>query len=45
MRVLRGIWEETSYQLEKHQVNPDCAAEEKKVIFDRKCYNFNLIYA
>ncbi|MFA5847196.1 MAG: phosphoribosylformylglycinamidine synthase [Thermodesulfovibrionales bacterium] len=44
MRVLRGIWEETSYQLEKHQVNPDCAAEEKKVIFDRKGYNFNLTF-
>ena len=44
MRVLRGIWEETSYQLEKHQVNPDCATEEKKVIFDRKGYNFNLTF-
>ncbi|MDP3111749.1 MAG: phosphoribosylformylglycinamidine synthase [Thermodesulfovibrionales bacterium] len=44
MRVLRSIWEETSYQLEKHQVNPDCAAEEKKVIFDRKGYNFNLTF-
>ena len=44
MKVLRGIWEETSYQLEKHQVNPDCADEEKKVIFDRKGYNFNLTF-
>ena len=24
------------------QMNPDCADEEKKVIFDRKGYNFNL---
>ena len=44
MRILRSIWEETSYQLEKHQVNPDCADEEKKVIFDRKGYNFNLTF-
>ena len=44
MRILRGIWEETSYQLEKLQVNPDCADEEKKVIFDRKGYNFNLSF-
>ena len=44
MRILRGIWEETSYQLEKLQVNPDCADEEKKAIFDRKGYNFNLSF-
>ncbi|MBA3071815.1 MAG: phosphoribosylformylglycinamidine synthase, partial [Nitrospirae bacterium] len=44
MRVLRGIWEETSYQLERLQMNPDCADEEKKVIFDRKGYNFNLSF-
>ena len=35
MRVLRGIWEETSYQLERLQVNPECAVEEKKNIYDR----------
>ncbi|TAL22297.1 MAG: phosphoribosylformylglycinamidine synthase, partial [Nitrospirae bacterium] len=44
MRVLRGIWEETSYQLERLQMNPDCADEEKKVIFDRKGYNFKLTF-
>ncbi|MBI5098082.1 MAG: phosphoribosylformylglycinamidine synthase [Nitrospirae bacterium] len=36
MRVLRDIWEETSYQLERLQANPDCALEEKKNIYDRK---------
>jgi phosphoribosylformylglycinamidine synthase len=36
MPVLRGWWEETSYQLERHQVNPRSADEEKKNIFDRK---------
>jgi len=35
MRILRGIWEETSYQLERLQMNPDCADEEKKNIYDR----------
>jgi phosphoribosylformylglycinamidine synthase len=44
MRILRGIWEETSYQLERLHMNPDCADEEKKVIFDRKGYNFNLSF-
>jgi len=32
MEVLRGWWEETSYQLEKLQMNPDCADEEKRNI-------------
>ena len=36
MRVLRSWWEETSYQLERLQVNPACADEEKKNIYDRK---------
>lgn len=36
MRLLRQWWEETSYQIERLQVNPECADEEKKNIFDRK---------
>jgi len=36
MRILRAIWEETSYQLDRLQANPDCVDEERKVIFDRK---------
>ena len=36
MRVLREWWEETSYQIERLQMNPECADEEKKNIFDRK---------
>lgn len=35
MQVLRQEWEETSYQLERLQMNPDCANEEKENIFDR----------
>ncbi|MBI4691654.1 MAG: phosphoribosylformylglycinamidine synthase [Nitrospirae bacterium] len=42
MRVLRGIWEETGYRLERLQVNPECADEEKKVNYNRKGYNFKL---
>ncbi|MGB9627360.1 MAG: phosphoribosylformylglycinamidine synthase subunit PurQ, partial [Thermodesulfobacteriota bacterium] len=36
MRVLRQWWEETSYQIERLQMNPQCAEEEKRNIFDRK---------
>lgn len=36
MRVLRQWWEETSYQIERLQMNPQCADEEKKNIFHRK---------
>jgi phosphoribosylformylglycinamidine synthase len=36
MCVLRQWWEETSYQIERLQVDPQCADEEKKNIFDRK---------
>ena len=35
MRVLRGWWEETSHQLERLQVNPACADEEREAIYDR----------
>ncbi len=36
MLELRQVWEETSFQLEKLQMNPDCAVEEKQNIYDRK---------
>jgi phosphoribosylformylglycinamidine synthase len=36
MKVLRDIWEETSYHLERLQACPDCVDEEKKVNFYRK---------
>ena len=36
MRILRGWWEETSYQIERLQMNSRCADEERKNIFDRK---------
>ncbi len=35
MVLLRRQWEETSYQLERLQMNPDCADEEKETCFDR----------
>ena len=35
MVILRGWWEETSYQLERLQINPDCADAEKTNIYDR----------
>lgn len=36
MRVLRQWWEETSYQIERLQMNPACADEERQNIFDRR---------
>jgi len=36
MQELRQVWEETSFQLERLQMNPECAAEEKQNIFDRQ---------
>ena len=36
MCVLREWWEETSYQIERLQMNPLCADEERRNIFDRK---------
>ncbi|MCR4323273.1 MAG: phosphoribosylformylglycinamidine synthase [Candidatus Azambacteria bacterium] len=35
MGVLREQWEETSHQIERLQMNPACAEEEKKNIFTR----------
>ncbi|MHB8834460.1 MAG: phosphoribosylformylglycinamidine synthase [Candidatus Methylomirabilia bacterium] len=35
MRDLRALWEETSYRLERLQMNPDCAEAERAAIFDR----------
>ena len=42
MVVLRSWWEETSYQLERLQINPDCAAAEKANIYDRKGPTYHL---
>ncbi len=42
MIVLRGWWEETSYQLERLQINPACAEAEKENIYDRKGPSYHL---
>ncbi len=42
MVLLRQWWEETSYQLERLQVNPDCADEEKTNIRERTGPLYNL---
>jgi phosphoribosylformylglycinamidine synthase len=44
MRVLRDLWEETSYRLDRLQKNPDCIEEEKKSIYDRKGPSFALSF-
>jgi phosphoribosylformylglycinamidine synthase len=44
MHVLRQIWEETSYQIECLQANPDCADEEKTNIFLRTGPSYHLSF-
>jgi len=42
MVLLRQWWEETSYQLERLQVNPACAEAERNNIFDRQGPRYQL---
>jgi phosphoribosylformylglycinamidine synthase len=42
--VLRSWWEETSYQIERLQMNSRCADEERKNIFDRKGPNYRVSF-
>lgn len=44
MRTLRSIWEETSYQLERLQSNPECADEEKENIYDRSGISYEILF-
>ncbi|MGD1076458.1 MAG: phosphoribosylformylglycinamidine synthase, partial [Thermodesulfovibrionales bacterium] len=44
MQHLRALWEETSYQLDKMQTDPDCVEEERKNIYDRKGPSFHLSF-
>lgn len=45
MELLRQWWEETSYQLERLQMNPDCADEEKENIKSRKGPTYYIPFA
>jgi len=44
MPVLRALWEETSYQLERLQSNPECAEEERKNSFRRQAPAYSLSF-
>lgn len=44
MRELRSIWEETSYQIERLQADPDCADEEKRNIYAMKKPPYKLTF-
>ncbi|MFN3395638.1 MAG: phosphoribosylformylglycinamidine synthase [Thermodesulfovibrionales bacterium] len=44
MTYLRSIWEETSYQIERLQVDPDCADEERKNIYAMKRPPYKLTF-
>ena len=45
MPLLRDIWEETSYELEKLQANPACADQERETLKSRTAPPFRLSYA
>ncbi len=45
MAVLRSWWEETSYQLERLQINQACADAEKANSYDRKGPSYHLPFA
>ena len=45
MRVLRAVWEETSYHLDRLQANPDCVEEERKASLDRKGPAYTLTFS
>jgi phosphoribosylformylglycinamidine synthase len=36
MRALRNIWEETSFEIDRLQANPECVAQERKGLSERK---------
>jgi phosphoribosylformylglycinamidine synthase len=44
MKDLRALWEETSYQIDRLQANPDCVEEEKMAIYDRKGPEYKLSF-
>lgn len=45
MTEVRSWWEETSYQLERLQANPECVDQEKQNIYDRKGATYNLTFS
>ncbi|XP_053398667.1 phosphoribosylformylglycinamidine synthase-like isoform X2 [Mercenaria mercenaria] len=44
MVVLRDIWEETSFQLELRQANPECVSQEKEGLTSRKQPPYKLTF-
>lgn len=44
MFTLRDVWEETSFQLENHQANPECVMHEKNGLKFRKTPNWKLTF-
>lgn len=44
MTLLRDLWEETSYRLDRLQANPDCIEEEKRCIYARKSPHYKLTF-
>lgn len=44
MRILRQLWEETSYQIERLQSDPECAEIEKRNIYDRTGPSYSISF-
>lgn len=45
MRLLRGIWEQTSFRLERLQRSPGSAEAEEQAVYDRGGLSFNISFA
>ncbi|XP_029462717.1 phosphoribosylformylglycinamidine synthase [Rhinatrema bivittatum] len=44
LAVLRGLWESTSFQLERLQANPDCVSQEEEGLARREGPSFQLTF-
>jgi phosphoribosylformylglycinamidine synthase len=44
MKVLRALWEETSFHLELQQVTPHCAHEERKNMYDQQAPPYRVTF-
>ena len=44
MTVLRDVWEETTFELDKLQANPECVKQEQNELKLRKTPNWKLTF-
>ena len=44
MTIMRDIWEETSFRLERHQANPECVSAEESGLANRTAAPYKLTF-